>query len=45
LQETSLFPGIPVQTISYSKTPLIGMAALEQHIQSHCLTFDRILPQ
>lgn len=43
--ETSLFPGIPVQAIPYSKTPLIGMAALENHIHSHTLNFDRILPQ
>lgn len=41
----SLFPGIPVQVIPYSEVPLIGMAALEQHIQSHSLTFDRILPR
>lgn len=42
--EASLFPGISVQAIPYSKTPLIGMAALEQHIHSHSLTFARILP-
>jgi arsenite-transporting ATPase len=44
-RDTLLFPGIPVQAIPYAKTPLIGMAALDRHIQSHCLTFDRILPQ
>jgi arsenite-transporting ATPase len=44
ISETSLFPGIPVQAIPYSKVPLIGMGALEQHIHSHALTFDRILP-
>ncbi|HSL61301.1 MAG TPA: TRC40/GET3/ArsA family transport-energizing ATPase [Desulfotignum sp.] len=43
--ESSLFPGIPVQTIPYSAASLIGMAALEQHIVSSHLTFDRILPE
>jgi arsenite-transporting ATPase len=41
----TLFPGIPMEAIPYSKTPLIGMAALEQHIRSNHLTFDRILPK
>ncbi|MCF8093392.1 MAG: ArsA family ATPase, partial [Desulfotignum sp.] len=41
----NLPPGIPIQTIPFSNTSLIGMDALEQHILSHNLTFDKILQE
>ncbi len=43
--QKTLFPGFPVQTIPFSNTSLIGMDALEQHILSHNLTFDKILQE
>ena len=39
------FMQIPVMSIPYSETPLVGMEKLQEHMELNHLTFDEILPE